>query len=95
MAIQKARLRELRRYARDKREEQHQRQRNEIQSLENYYKDQFNMLAETMAKERSDLTIRDKAQSKVYRYQVLSLEFFIESWFFFILMTCIAKLYVY
>ena len=64
--IQRCRLRELQRYARDKRMQQQQRQYNEVISLENYYKDQFNMLAETLEKEKHDLHVRDAAQTKVY-----------------------------
>ena len=65
LKIQRSRLNELRRYARDKRSEQQVRQRNEIESLENYYKDQFTMLAETLENEKKDLNIRNEAQAKV------------------------------
>ena len=65
LKIQRSRLNDLRRYARDKRSEQQLRQRNEIASLENYYKDQFAILAETLETERKDLKTRNDAQSKV------------------------------
>nr|CAB3230078.1 centrosomal protein of 95 kDa-like [Phallusia mammillata] len=65
--IQRSRLRELRKYARDKREIQQTRQRNEIASLENYYKDQFAILAETLDSEKNQLRVRDKAQTELLR----------------------------
>jgi len=65
--IQRCRLRELQRYARDKRLQQQQRQYNEVISLENYYKDQFNLLAEALEKEKDDLHVRDAAQTKLLR----------------------------
>ena len=67
--IQRSRLNDLRRYARDRRAEQQIRQRNEIASLENYYKDQFAMLAETLQSEKNDLKTRNDAQTKV-RWQI-------------------------
>ncbi|XP_022092702.1 centrosomal protein of 95 kDa-like isoform X2 [Acanthaster planci] len=63
--IQKARIRDLRKYAREKREEAAKRQQDEIDSLENYYRNQFSMLAEAISKERHDLQTRDRAQTKV------------------------------
>ncbi|XP_072168335.1 uncharacterized protein [Diadema setosum] len=63
MEIQKARIRELRKYAAEKREENSKRQRDEVESLENYYRDQFKMLAETIAKERQELNTRDREQA--------------------------------
>ncbi|XP_070579944.1 centrosomal protein of 95 kDa-like isoform X2 [Ptychodera flava] len=65
LEIQKSRIKELRSYAREKREALAKRQQNEIDSLENYYRDQFNMLAETIARERYELQVRDSAQAKV------------------------------
>ncbi|XP_072042870.1 uncharacterized protein [Amphiura filiformis] len=65
LAIQKSRIREMRQYAREKREQISARQQDEIDSLENYYRDQFSMLAETIAKERHQLQVRDDAQNKV------------------------------
>nr|XP_002124068.1 centrosomal protein of 95 kDa-like [Ciona intestinalis] len=67
LQIQRNRLREIRTYARDKRDEQQKRQKNEIASLENYYKDQFAVLAETLEKEKDDLRTRDKAQTTLLR----------------------------
>ncbi|XP_032221052.2 centrosomal protein of 95 kDa isoform X2 [Nematostella vectensis] len=65
--IQKHRVRELRQYAREKREALAQRQQNEIDSLENYYRDQFSMLAEEMSRERYEVKVRQQAQEKVVR----------------------------
>ena len=65
LEIQKHRLTELRKYARDKRKVLQNHQKNQIESLENYYKDQFDVLAENLQQEKRDLTIRDRAQSDV------------------------------
>uniref|UniRef100_A0A4X2L8D9 Centrosomal protein 95 n=1 Tax=Vombatus ursinus TaxID=29139 RepID=A0A4X2L8D9_VOMUR len=64
LEIQKLRLQELRNYAKDKREEQKRLHENELQSLENYYKDQFAMLAEAVSQEREEIKMREKAQTK-------------------------------
>ncbi|KAJ8302079.1 hypothetical protein KUTeg_021066 [Tegillarca granosa] len=63
--IQKDRIRELRKYAKEQRDAQSKHQRNEVESIENYYRDQFDMLAESITKERHELMIREKAQQKV------------------------------
>ncbi|XP_062304466.1 LOW QUALITY PROTEIN: centrosomal protein of 95 kDa-like [Osmerus eperlanus] len=62
--LQKARLREQRAYAKEQRQEHHRRHRDQIQSMENYYKDQFSLLAETLAQERQEIQVRKKAQEK-------------------------------
>ncbi|XP_068920055.1 centrosomal protein of 95 kDa isoform X2 [Petaurus breviceps papuanus] len=64
LEIQKLRLQELRNYAKDRREEQKRQHENELQSLENYYKDQFAMLAEAVSQERQEINMREKAQTK-------------------------------
>ncbi|XP_072501530.1 centrosomal protein of 95 kDa isoform X7 [Notamacropus eugenii] len=64
LEIQKLRLQELRNYAKDKREEQKKLHENELQSLENYYKDQFAMLAEAVTQERQEIKMREDAQTK-------------------------------
>ncbi|XP_020856423.1 centrosomal protein of 95 kDa isoform X3 [Phascolarctos cinereus] len=64
LEIQKLRLQELRNYAKDKREEQKRLHENELESLENYYKDQFAMLAEAVSQERQEIKMREKAQTK-------------------------------
>ncbi|XP_021350941.1 centrosomal protein of 95 kDa-like [Mizuhopecten yessoensis] len=63
--IQKDRVKELRKYAKEQRDSQSKVQRNEVESLENYYRDQFDMLAESVTKERKETQTREKAQQKV------------------------------
>ncbi len=65
LQIQKERLRGLRSYAKEQRTRQSQRQQNYIDSMENYYRDQINILAEAMQQQRTDMNIREKAHSKV------------------------------
>jgi len=48
-----------------KKEKNAKKQENEIESLENYYRDQFSMLAEGVVKERYELQVRQKAQAQV------------------------------
>lgn len=64
LAIQKDRIRELRRYAREQRDKQAKKRQDEIDSLENFYRDQFEMLVERIAKDREDLLVREHAQQK-------------------------------
>ncbi|XP_078258032.1 centrosomal protein of 95 kDa-like [Rhinoraja longicauda] len=62
--IQKQRLRELKAYAKEKRQEHKKRQKEELQSMENYYRDQFLMLAETLAQEQQKVHMQETAQNK-------------------------------
>ncbi|CAJ1053678.1 centrosomal protein of 95 kDa-like isoform X1 [Xyrichtys novacula] len=64
LELQKVRLREQRAYAREQRLEHQRRHQDHIKSLENYYKDQFSLLAEKLAQERQDIQVRKKAQEK-------------------------------
>ncbi|KAL1006057.1 hypothetical protein UPYG_G00067300 [Umbra pygmaea] len=64
LEIQKAHLREQRACAKEQRQEHQRKHRDQIQSMENYYKDQFSLLAETLAVERQDIQVRKKAQEK-------------------------------
>ncbi|XP_037545686.1 centrosomal protein of 95 kDa [Nematolebias whitei] len=64
LEFQKLRLREQRAYAREQRLERERRHQDQIESLENYYKDQFSLLAEKLAQEREDIQVRKKAQEK-------------------------------
>lgn len=64
LAIQKDRLREQRAYAREQQVEHQRRQGDYIKSMENYYKDQFSLLAEKLAQERQEIQVRKKAQEK-------------------------------
>ncbi|XP_026158832.1 centrosomal protein of 95 kDa isoform X2 [Mastacembelus armatus] len=64
LELQKAQLRAQRTYAREQRM-QHQRQhQDQIKSMENYYKDQFSLLAEKLAQERQEIQVRKKAQEQ-------------------------------
>ncbi|NXI04898.1 CEP95 protein, partial [Pachycephala philippinensis] len=65
LAIQKQRLRDLRVYAQEKRDEQRREHQNELESLENYYKDQFSMLAEAVSQEFQEIQTREKAQAQM------------------------------
>ncbi|MGH0141728.1 UNVERIFIED_CONTAM: hypothetical protein FKN15_031685, partial [Acipenser sinensis] len=64
LEIQKKRVRELHSYAKDQREEHKKKHKEELESMENYYKDQFSMLAETLAQEQQEIKVRKKAQEK-------------------------------
>ncbi|KAB5584466.1 hypothetical protein PHYPO_G00107840 [Pangasianodon hypophthalmus] len=61
---QKARLREQRACAKEQRQEHARKHKDEIEAMENYYKDQFSMLAERLALERQEIQVRKKAQEK-------------------------------
>ncbi|XP_018774443.3 centrosomal protein of 95 kDa isoform X2 [Serinus canaria] len=65
LEIQKQRLRELRVYAREKRDEQWREHQTELESLENYYRDQFSMLAEAISQEFQEIQTREKAQAQM------------------------------
>ncbi|XP_026215300.1 centrosomal protein of 95 kDa [Anabas testudineus] len=64
LELQKVRLREQRAYAREQRLEHQRRHQDQIKSMENYYKDQFSLLAEKLAQERQEIQVRKKAQEK-------------------------------
>ncbi|XP_054866288.1 centrosomal protein of 95 kDa isoform X2 [Amphiprion ocellaris] len=64
LEVQKVRLREQRAYAREQRLEHQRRHQDQIKSMENYYKDQFSLLAEKLAQERQEIQVRKKAQEK-------------------------------
>ncbi|OWK58261.1 Centrosomal protein [Lonchura striata] len=65
LEIQKQRLRDLRAYAREKRDEQRREHQIALESLENYYKDQFSMLAEAISQEFQEIQTREKAQAQM------------------------------
>ncbi|NXH81779.1 CEP95 protein, partial [Edolisoma coerulescens] len=67
LEIQKQRLRDLRVYAQEKRDEQRREHQNELESLENYYKDQFSMLAEAISQEFQEIQTREKAQAQMLK----------------------------
>ncbi|XP_028636520.1 centrosomal protein of 95 kDa isoform X1 [Grammomys surdaster] len=64
LQIQKQRLRDLRNYAKEKRDEEKRQHQNELDSMENYYKDQFSLLAEAISQERQELKARQKSQAQ-------------------------------
>ncbi|XP_036195841.1 centrosomal protein of 95 kDa isoform X4 [Myotis myotis] len=64
LQIQKQRLRDLRSYAKEKRDEQKKQHQNELYSMENYYKDQFSLLAEAISQEHQELKAREKSQTQ-------------------------------
>ncbi|KAM5306277.1 centrosomal protein of 95 kDa isoform 2-T2 [Glossophaga mutica] len=64
LQIQKQRLRELRNYAKEKRDEQKRQHQNELDSMENYYRDQFSLLAEAISQEHQELRAREKSQAQ-------------------------------
>uniref|UniRef100_A0A8C0I6E5 Centrosomal protein 95 n=1 Tax=Balaenoptera musculus TaxID=9771 RepID=A0A8C0I6E5_BALMU len=65
LQIQKQRLRDLRNYAKEKRDEQKRQHQNELDSMENYYKDQFSLLAEAISQECQELKAREKSQAQM------------------------------
>ncbi|NXA85095.1 CEP95 protein, partial [Melanocharis versteri] len=65
LEIQKQRLRDLRVYAQEKRDEQRREHQIELESLENYYKDQFSMLAEAISQEFQEIQTRERAQAQM------------------------------
>ncbi|XP_061737070.1 centrosomal protein of 95 kDa-like isoform X3 [Nerophis ophidion] len=65
LEMQKTRLREQRDYATEQRQQHHRQHQDHIQSMENYYRDQFSLLAEKVANERQEIQMRKKAQEKV------------------------------
>uniref|UniRef100_A0AAA9TD44 Centrosomal protein 95 n=2 Tax=Bos taurus TaxID=9913 RepID=A0AAA9TD44_BOVIN len=69
LQIQKQRLRDLRNYAKEKRDEQKKQHQNELDSMENYYKDQFSLLAEAISQERQELKAREKSQAQDFTAQ--------------------------
>ncbi|XP_029783329.1 centrosomal protein of 95 kDa isoform X2 [Suricata suricatta] len=64
LQIQKQRLRDLRKYAKEKRAEQKRQHQNELDSMENYYKDQFSLLAEAISQQRQELKARERSQAQ-------------------------------
>ncbi|XP_005106126.1 centrosomal protein of 95 kDa [Aplysia californica] len=63
--IQKERIKDIRQYASDQRKRQESRRQNEIDSMENFYRDQFEMLTERLTQECRDTEVRETAQQKV------------------------------
>ncbi|KAM9792928.1 centrosomal protein of 95 kDa-like [Neosynchiropus ocellatus] len=64
LELQKMRLREQRALAKEQQLEEQRRQMEKFTSMENYYKDQFSLLAEKVEEERQENHIRKRAQEK-------------------------------
>jgi centrosomal protein CEP95 len=65
LKLQKERILELKKYAKEKNELNSKNQLNQMESIENYYKTKFDLLNERMRKEKDSALIREKAQHLV------------------------------
>merc|ERR1712062_58693 len=71
LATQKNRLRELRSHAQEMRDAENKKRETELESIENFYKDKFDMLAEDMKKQKERNKIMEK-HNKQYLSSVKS-----------------------
>ena len=62
---QKERILDLKKYAKEKYALNSERQMAELESIENFYKNKFNMIKEQMSREKSELEVSEKAQQGV------------------------------
>ena len=62
---QKERILDLKKYAKDKYHLNNARQMAELESIENFYKNKFNMIKEEMSREKTELEVREKSQQSV------------------------------
>ena len=65
LKIQKERMLDLKRYAKEKSELNNKTQLNQIASIENFYKNRFDLMNEKVSKDKKDMQIRDKAQHQI------------------------------
>ncbi|KAL5473875.1 hypothetical protein EMCRGX_G028439 [Ephydatia muelleri] len=65
LELQKERVREVKKYAREKQKEKTQSCNQQMEALENFYKDQLLMLAESVAREKVEVEVREKAQHEM------------------------------
>jgi hypothetical protein len=65
LKIQKERVREMKKYAKEQRDIKTKQQMNQIESIENFYKNKFNLLNEKIKKEKVDNEIREKSQHEI------------------------------
>ncbi|KAK7113753.1 centrosomal protein of 95 kDa-like isoform X2 [Littorina saxatilis] len=65
LAIQKERIRDVQKYAKEQRDKNALKRQDEIDSLENYYRDQFEMLVGKLVQDRQDMSSREKAHQRV------------------------------
>ena len=62
LKLQKERLFELKRYAKEKSEINTKAQLNQIESIENFYKNKFDLLNEQLNRDKQDTLVRERAQ---------------------------------
>jgi hypothetical protein len=65
LEIQKQRIKEIHKFAKDEQERSARTHENEIASLENFYQDQYSMLADSIHDERRKLKVQEKSQNQV------------------------------
>lgn len=65
LKIQKERMLDLKRYAKEKSELNNKQQLNQIASIENFYKNRFDLMNEKLAADKKNMQIRDKAQHQI------------------------------
>jgi len=65
LEIQKQRIKEIHKFAKDEQERSARTHENEIASLENFYQDQYTMLADSIHDERRKLKVQEKSQNQV------------------------------
>ena len=62
LKLQKERMLEMKRYAKEKSQLSAKEQLNKIESIENFYKNKFALLDEKMRREKEEVNVREKAQ---------------------------------
>jgi centrosomal protein CEP95 len=62
LKLQKERMLEMKRYAKEKSQLSAKEQLNKIESIENFYKNKFALLDEKMRREKEEVSVREKAQ---------------------------------
>ena len=60
----------MHRFAQEKAAEEGRLHHQELEAMEHYYHDQFSMLVETLAREKEEVAVRDKAQKRVSVFEV-------------------------
>ena len=70
LGILRDRAREVHRFAQEKAAEEGRLHHQELEAMEHYYHDQFSMLVETLAREKEEVAVRDKAQKRVSVFEV-------------------------
>lgn len=65
LELQKERVREVKKYTKEKQQEKTRLCNQQMEALENFYKDQLLMLAESVAREKLEVEVREKAQHEL------------------------------